>query len=423
MRSNLFQRTMLSWDETLPYNATHALRVERQLEPAALREAIRLSLEHCGYPVAGDAICLEEHAAGLCVDGALRDVVEAQLNRRFDLAAGEGPFRFFVIRVDAATFVLGICYFHPVAGADSILWLLEDVLANYLQRDPKRRIQWSREKPLRCRALLWRYLREIPGWLRSLPGYVRSTRRYARKRIEHQAEAAHGVCTLRLGPDDLDWIRTQMRGFGATFHDVLLALVIDALAKMMPQRLQHPHRREITVGSIINIRNDFGERAANAFGLYLSSFFVSHAVPEGSGFGTVLKDVLCQTRKIKGERLYLRNLLVLQAYLILKRLFKGDRYKKMFLKSFPLLAGVTSFFVDRFQRRLAGFPVSDYWRSASASFATPLVISVTTFGRATNLTITYNRAVYDGREVETLKSLLRKSLPVHRETGVLAVAG
>lgn len=416
---------MYSWDETLPYNATHALRVEGVLRVGLLREAIRASLMHCGYPAGEDELLLEEHAAGACAEDVLHRVVQAQLNRRFDEAEQEVPFRFFVIREGSASFLFGVCYFHPVAGADTILWFLEDVVGNYAGCHPKGRMQWNLEEPPRYRSLLWRRLVDVPGWLASLPGYVARTRHYARKKVSHRAEASVGTVALRLDEEEVEWIRRKMEEQGATFHEVLLALVIQGLARMLPERWQHAHRREIAVGSIINIREEFGTRAAQSFGLFLSSFFVSDSVPPGEGLTEVLGRVQRQTRAVKRRRLHLRNLVVLEAYLLFKRMFNPERYRKMFVRGFPLLASVTSFFVDRFQRRLERLPVTDYWRAVSASLATPLVLSVTSFRGRTNVTVSYNREIYQDWEVEDFLSLVRDTLVVPRRMveGELVLAG
>lgn len=398
---------MLSWDETIPYNAVHSLVVGRRFDREALGAAIEAALERCGQDFGEPELQVLSGDPGS--DPVREKIVTAELRRRFPRETGASPFRFFVIEDGGDRFVLGVCYFHPIAGADSICWMLEDLVASFLgeDRDPP---PWSEEPAPLYRALLLRHWNRLPIWLCTAPGYIRNTRRYARKRVLHRADHGIGTTFLRLRREEVDWIRDRMNRSGASFNDAFQALVICALDELTADRLRHHHRHEISVASIVNIRDAFGPRVENTFGLFLATSFASHPVREGTSFSDVLGSVREQTARTRKGLLHLRNLFALKTYLLFKRFLDRERYEKMFMRSFPLMASVTNFFVDRFQRDLESLPVRDYRRAVSPSTATPLVLSLTSFRGETTVAISYNEAIYEETEVKEFVERLRATM-------------
>lgn len=392
-RLNLFQRIMLVWDEVLPYNAVHALRVDLALDVDRLREEIRATLEDCGYSCELDAIVLSEHEGGRPVEEIRGEVLCEELNRRFARDLSELPFRFFVIRGEADQFVLGVCYFHLVAGGDSICWLLEDLIGRYAggERAP---VGWSGLKAPRYRQLLLGHLRYFWGWALSFPADIRRSRRFARLPKSGADGSGIGMRTLRLSVEQREWMLQKSRGTEATFNDVLLCLALFAAVAVRPSRIRHKRRKNIAIGSIVNTRAHFGPKHAKTFGLFVAFTSVEQAVPEGISFDELLARVHEETELTKRERLYMRDLFKLGGSLLWMKSLSSEKQLNFYRKNYPLLAGVTSFFVDRFQTRLTELPVADYWRAVSASPANPLVLACTTFGKEANITLSYDQSVY-----------------------------
>ncbi len=403
-KPNLFQRTMLSWDQSIPYNAVHVVRVDQQApKRSELIQAISAAVSRCGIETQPEEVVLFQAEP----DDNLDSLMERELQTRF--AVADSPFRFF-FQEEADSFYFGLCYFHPVAGADCICWLIEDILHEWLQTPLQERIQWNPSPPPRYRSLLSRNPGRILPWLASLPGNWQATQRYACKAVKHEAPKQTALYSIELDEQQSSTLRSAAKERNTTFHDFLQALVLFELATLMPHRFLHKRRFQITVGSIMSIRHEFGDRADNLFGLFLAPFFVSHPRKEADTFSNVLDSVKEQSAQIKKGRLYLRNLIAFQAFQSFQKLFSPEKYEMVFRRSFTLPASITSFYVDRFQKKLDSLPVSDYQRTVSSTLATPLVLSVTTFQNRTIIKASYNRAVYQDHEVEILAKALQGRL-------------
>ena len=137
-RLNRFQRAMLDWNELHPYNAVHVVRVPAALDLPRLREAIQETLaglgltnlavdrdggafQYGGGPVVSEITLIED---GSPAGSSLATEIERQLNAPFPRSESFDPFRFFVVP-GPASFSLGLAYFHPVADAEAIVWLLK----------------------------------------------------------------------------------------------------------------------------------------------------------------------------------------------------------------------------------------------------------------------------------------------------------
>ena len=175
-RFNIFQRTMLLWDDMHPYNAVHVARVVSALQPERLKRTLGGVLEERG--ITGLWIDVHDHdfeyrggpasvelkivADGENAEASLRAEIERQINTRFAREGQFTPFRFFAVR-DGAAFWLGVVYFHAVADAESVVRLVGEFVEDYLSAGPVKRERWERHARIADRRP-WR-----PGlWLRKL---------------------------------------------------------------------------------------------------------------------------------------------------------------------------------------------------------------------------------------------------------------
>ncbi|NNC88393.1 MAG: hypothetical protein HKN82_08045 [Akkermansiaceae bacterium] len=413
-RLNLFQKTMRVWDASMPYNAVHAVRVPGALDRGKLRAAICEALEGCGFPCRAEDLVLEDRREGERPEMILEESVVAELGRRFDGPDGNLPFRFFVIPEEDGRFILGLCYRHLVASGDSICWLLGDIILFYTGQGEEARSPDARKAAPRGWAVLARHWRYLPGWAATLPRHLTQSQEYARLTRRHQPGARSRARVVAIPAEGMDWIEAARKRSGATFHDVLLALVLIAIADAVPGRFGHRRRKKIAVGSVVNIRHCCGPKFAGRFGLFLSLFAVSHPVPEGAAVDEVLSSIRKQTAEIKRRRLYLRNLFYLAAALAWRRFLSPARADGLYAKSFPLAASVTSFSVDRVWGKQAGPAVDDYWRGVSASPATPLVLSCTTHDGAAKVIVSWDDSVYTERDIDAfLQTFSGQMTPAH----------
>jgi len=141
---NSFQRTMLQWNDLHAYNAVHVVRIAGALDARRLTTVVHDFLEQSGlthlnldcqrhtfdYAGGREELVIRIVAAGSEPLANLAAEVERQLNTAFDVSEGFNPFRFFVVP-EAGSFLLGLVYFHAVADAESIVWLLKDLVDAY----------------------------------------------------------------------------------------------------------------------------------------------------------------------------------------------------------------------------------------------------------------------------------------------------
>jgi len=302
---------MLGWNEMLPYNAVHLIEVNQALDEPALRKAISATLEAAGFAVSPESLSLNSFTSGEDTYKAIRVTFEEQLNERFEGTRGEVPFRFLISPAGPDNFLLGVCYFHPVASADCLCWLLEEIVARLQAPDDPNITPWSTPRSSRYRYMLLREWKLFVSWLVSIRPFSKMVKRYTRLHGSHQRGAQNRVHSLTLTTEQQDWIRSQMSETGATFNDILMGLTLHSIGKEIPERLTHPRRSDLAIGSIINIRCHFGERFKKSFGLYLAMFSVSRPMSEIDDIEGLFRSVRSQTEEIKKKAFYLRNLFLL----------------------------------------------------------------------------------------------------------------
>ena len=186
----------------------------------------------------------------------MRGSIEGRLRFRFD---------FFVIPSEGSGFIFGVCYFHLVAGGDSIFWLLEDVISRFAGGDGKEVVAGRVRKPSTYRLLLIGHLPYLWRWVRNLPADLRRSRSFARLPDFEGGKDGMGVLTQSLSEEQWNWIRGKKEKSEATFNDVLLGLALSAAAADRPKKIRHPRRKKIAIGSIANTRGHFWSETREDF--------------------------------------------------------------------------------------------------------------------------------------------------------------
>lgn len=408
---NLFARAMQAWDETLPYNAVHSIQINRELDPERIPMIVSRAIEqHSGLSYLPDKITIEHISPTGDIEEDLRSANESQLNQRFDRNHSEPFIRFFILPIDEENFILGLCYYHLIASADSICWLLESIVADYCETAIPHLDTRPEKRQSSYRWLLLKQAKFFFLWLAGASEFSKKVRAYSRLPRRHREGAKSRVATLSLSATQRAWIRDQTKQTGATFNDVVMGLALHSLAKHGPEQASHSRRNDLAVSSIVNIRQHFGPQKAGTFGLFLAVFSVSLPLKTIDSLGETFQRIHKQTERIKKDRLYLRNLFYVSFGTFWRKFLSKEQQENLNLKSFPLAASITNFFVDRFQNHLFDLPVSNYWRSVSSSPATPLVISATTFKDCMHLNFIYNDAIYESEEVASIADGIAKAM-------------
>lgn len=420
-RLNVFQRAMLQWNDLHPYHAVHVLRfrgvpnLEQLREAIANRLAIRglsdLSLDRqAGTFRYGDApspVEVSMVTAGRDPLESLHAKIEQQLNLRFEIDGRFAPFRFFVLREDDS-FLLGATYFHPIADAESVAILLRELVTDYVTGQPSTTPpRWVRHPPRhdRLRSL---GSKVIGRKLLELPSAIRTMRHSYRPPLRDAADLSNRFRLMRVPPEALNGLTRTARAWGITLHDLLLAVLLKALAPLAPERFRETRRNNISLGTIVNLRRDYGIDCERTFGLFLGSFVVTHSLPEGIALKQLAADLHRQTSNIKRGKLYLATSLELRLATRVITLYSTPRRRTFYHKHHPLWGSITNMNMNKLWPEDAASRPMDYFRAVSTGPATPLVLSVTTLGEHMTIGLTYRPALFTAEQIARVQGELTR---------------
>ena len=423
-RLNSFQRTMLQWNGLHPYNAVHVMRVAGELDLARLQSVVGAVLESRGLT----GFMIDRSRTSFSYQGGaaqgrikllnsrtdelhqLIEEIEAQLNQPFDPGARSEPFRFVVAPDGNDAFRLVLVYFHPIADAESIVWLMKDIDAGYQNPAAIAAFKPLGRNPPRHDSLLLRRPGLLLRWLLALPALIRSARSSFRPTVRDQADLRNGFRFFTAASGKLPQLLATAKSWGVTLNDLFLAALLLAVAPLAKERRQAPRRRLISVATIVNIRRDVGRGDQNTFGLALGSFRVAHEVPEGLGLEPLARAMQLQTKRAKQGKLFLATPLQLTFARFLFSRLTPDRQKKFYPKNQPLWAGITNLNLNALWTNADGGAPPDYFRAVSTGPATPLVFSITTAGDRLNVGISFRSAVFLNSEVAHVQDALQSLL-------------
>jgi NRPS condensation-like uncharacterized protein len=400
---------MLQWDELHPYNAIHVVRIPGAPDLAKLGNVIRHILVRLGLtgleldvPRAifsyqgGPAQCEIKVATGTDPHTALIAEIEHQLNTRFEIRQALNPFRFFVVP-DLDFFTLGLVYFHPVADAEAVVFLLKRMVEAYLAPDDGGTVEpvdlypEPRDGLLRHPALLLKKLA-------ALPGLVRNTRRSLRPRYRNPQDTRNGFTFFTLPPESLPRLVQASKAWGVTINDLFLTLLLRSLAPLA-ESAPKARRCQMSLGCIVNLRRDLGLEGPRTFGLFLGSFVITEAVTPGTSLRELAAAVHDQTERVKRGQLYLTTALELRFGRRMLGFFSTERRKKLYQKHYPLWGGITNMNLNALWPQSPDGPAVDYFRAVSTGPATPLVLSVTTVREAVNVGLSFRRTVFSPADI------------------------
>jgi NRPS condensation-like uncharacterized protein len=415
-RLNIFQKTMLQWNDLHPYNAVHVVRVQETLDFERLKGVISSTLQRKGltgltlnrsngtFQFRGGAASAEIELLGPdATSRNLADEVERQLNTGFMPGEPFSPFRFFVAPA-RDSFSVGLVYFHPMADAECILMLAKEIVDAYRNKANPSSTQPLDRYPPRRDNLLLRHPGVLARKLATLPAFIRTTRRANRPNYRDAANMANKFEFFSLNPQVLSSMVKAAKSLSVTLNDLFLALLMKAVELLTPDRTREPRRRGVCLGCIVNARKDLGMNGGRVFGLFLGSFIVHHPVPPGSKLEELARDIGRQTLRIKKHRLYLGAAVELAFGRFVASLFSVARRKKLFQKHYPLWGGLSNMDLNPLWPQEREDRAVDYFRAVSTGPITPLVMSITTIGRVANIGLTYRSTVFSAPDIDRIKS-------------------
>ena len=430
---NLFQATMLRWKELHPYSAVHAAHVAAPLDAARLDAAIARELEVRGlthltldarrgrYDYAGGpaAVALAVLPAGADQRATLSAEMQRQLNVPFAADGAVDPFRFFA--VDAgASFELALAYDHFIAGGDSIVLLLQAIIARYRHGDPVPQPAVPGLYPRTFRPLLLRHLAAVLRGIVSLPRLALNCRHSHRPRYLRWPDPTNGFVSFGLAPEEFAAVLRTAKEWRVTLNDLIIAVMLRTLSPLAEKRLTARRRVYLAAASIMNIRNVVGADLRAWFGQFLSSFRVTHRVPEGIELRELAQDIHRQTTEWKTRKLYLQTLVVMYYSSIVWRFLGMPQRQRFHVKNWPIWVGVTMLNVDALWREGgATDPTPAYARAVSTGPLAPMVVAVSTAGGALVAGISFRTGAFAEGTVERIAGEVRQTLRAMAGTAVM----
>jgi len=418
-RLNLFQAAMLRWRELYPYNAVHVAELPGPLDVERLTEAIAAHLTALGITglvldvkrrrfayAGGPARVVVKVLAGAGDPiRVLEQEMERQLNMGFAHDGPLDPFRFFVL--DARdSFHLGVAYDHVIAGGDSIVALLKGIAVRYAGGTVPA-LPAPDLYPATYFRLFGRNLIRAHVGQYSLPGMLLRSRRAFRPFYRYGDSWNNAVMSLELPPDLYAAVRRAAKAWGVTLNDLLLAMLLTALAPELPERLNATRRKEIAVASVINIRHELAPGPEAAFGQFLSSFLVSHPVPEGITLEALARDIHAQTQRVKRRKLYLMTLYMIAAGGLVWPYLTPAQRTQMHAKNYPVWAGMTMLNVEAIWGDAPGDArVLHYLRAVSTGPFTPILMMPASVGDCLHIGVSYRTAAFNKEDVARISAKL-----------------
>ena len=404
---------MLQWDALHPYNAIHVVRIPRAFDAVRLQNALQATLQTLGLTGlvmdrrtgayeyrGGPARCeITTIAPGA---PALEEEITRQLNTPFAPAALFNPFRFFVAP-EADAFRLGLVYFHAVADAESIVRLVQAIVGGHsggsaaapgtLELHPRPANLLLRQPGLLARKLL------------ALPAQLRDMKQSFRPSHRGRYDLISGFTLFALSPEQWRALRAVGKSWDVTVNDLFLAVLLKSFSVLAVLRTSTSRRQKLSVGCVVNAREDLGVDGARTFGVQLGSFIVSHEVPPAISLRELAADVHCRTQRVKQDRLYLAAALEMVLAGAVLGWFAPERRKLAYHKNYPLWGGITNLNLNPLWLSIGAAPLPDYFRAVSTGPVTPVVLSVTTVGETVNLGLSYRTAFFTAPEMEKFKKI------------------
>lgn len=416
-RLNLFQAAMLRWRDMHPYNAVHVVTLPVALDAARIETSIRRQLEALGltglvldcrrasYEWTGGAAAAPLAVLPGGADPAARvhEEMERELNRAFAPDGRIDPFRFFA--VDAGTaFHLGIAYDHFVAGGDSIVRLLQRVVEDYCKLPPSAAAAMRFDLyPPGYRRLFSRQTIPLVRGLSSWRALIASCRRSVRPPYPKNGDGYNGVVFARIEGAEAARLAGTARAWAMTQNDLILAIMLKTLSPLVPERRQAKRRRDLAVGSIVNLRGDFGALAADGFAPLLGSFRVAHPVPQDMSLRDLARYVAGETSGIKRRKLYLQTLLAIGLSSAQWRFLSDQERQRFHAKNYAVWAGVTPLQLNALWPDAKTYPFRlNYVRAVATGPLSPIVVALTTLGDVIEVALSFRRAAFDRSRAERL---------------------
>jgi len=399
---------MLQWNDLHSYNAVNVVRIPGTPDLERLQKAINGTLEAWGltglalnrrngkFHYRGGAVqCdIKIVAAG---ENSLSGEIQRQINTAFPAEENFNPFRFFVAPGENS-FALGLVYFHAIADDGAVMILLKEIVDGYFGKNSSAPVELY---PPRHDRLLCNNPGLLAQKIAAIPSLVGDMKNSSRLPCRDSQNMENGFDFFSLKPETLKSLLKTAKAWDVKLNDLFLAILLKCFSPLA--EAQSARRKKISVGCVVNTRNEIGVRDSRTFGLFLGSFTVSREVPGGISVKNLAVEIRRQTLSIKRKQLYLGTPLEMELVRLLLPWLSVARKKKLYQQNFPLWGGITNMNLNLLWQPGEKCPL-EYFRVVSTGPAVPFVLSVTTFSDFANMAVTFRTSIYSAEQINRIKN-------------------
>jgi hypothetical protein len=428
-RLNVFQRLVRQWDTVHPYNAAQVLRIAGEPELLAIRRAWHATLSALELgPVRVEGLEFHYEAVNgnaskflvpvIAAGTSLEQHLSGEMNRRFD-DADELPLRPFILREpDGCSYDLGIVYQHWIADSAAIRFLLREWFARVYDAAAAidaplvlpRSGYWKNFGPQRAR---W----HMGGQLLALFRNWSRFRKVRKLRTQGSADF-HMKFTLYRAPSGmLAALLSVARGAGVTLNDLFLAGVAEVCDRYAPAR-PIPRRRDIAVGTIVDLRARAKRDMSRVFGLFLGFANVICRRDDLRDWPRLVRRIARQTRAHKENDAPQASAVWMCAALAASRFMPVQETFRFYRKHMPLAGGISNVNLNgTWASHYHPERILEYVRVSPTGPMVPLVFTTTTLGEELMFGLTYRSALFSDEVARRIASTFLARLTQLAECG------
>lgn len=421
---NVFQRIMRLWDQVHPYNAAQVIQLAGVHDVQRLGAAWFGALNALGLGeihVSGNqfyhAICSRQATkwpVQVVQPGTgLDEFISQEMNQPFVSNPGDPapycPFRPFLLEEGGASYI-GVVYQHWVADSFSIRLLLREWFYRYF--DPPR----ARSNSLVfARGGLWHFFGPNRGGWDLDEGILTALRLTTRfcnvRRIEQDGVTGRVRCSVLHLPEGIvDHLLAVAHGAGVTLHDLFLAVAAETCHRCHTRPLA-PERRELALGTIVDLRGFSRNDLGDIFGLFMG-FTTVQVRPKVLGdWPALLRSIALQSVFQKQHRLAQISQIRMAAAIAESRFLSLPNWVKFYQKHMPLAAGISNVNMRRtWAAEYHPQLIMDYLRFSPTGPTIPLLFTTSSLGCKFHLALTWREGLIDSEQADRITTVFARRL-------------
>jgi hypothetical protein len=237
------------------------------------------------------------------------------------------------------------------------------------------------------------------------------------RQIENERGPQEVACSVHRLPDGMvHGLLEAARRRRMTLNDFFLG----ALARACDAHGADPRscRRDMALGSIVDLRATSEEDLENTFGMFLG--FTAMTVPGGmlKDRDRLLMEIAVKHARQKESRAAQASMLRMAAGYLQGKYLTQEQLAAFYRKYMPFSGGVSNVNMNRaWPSKYYPMPLVDYIRVAPTGPMVPVVIAVTTMGDRLTFVLTRREALVDAERGARLAEMFLEELTVRAKTG------